>query len=500
MITYAAVRCSNFTRFQALAAQTRHGRGIDVSARSRAVRGGPRGLAASCLPGAEKLEFVPVGDDSDRTDLVAAYRHRKKEAGASERKSAAFAMHLLAIISPEWVHSPERVRKLTKAAHQWAEQSFGKGSVFAVRYDVNERGKGVVDLYVAPVRKQKIGRYKKERIMLAPSAARGDLAEQMGRKRSQQYTALQDSWAKFCATHLDPKIQRGNPKALTGKGHMTPEEFGLQKDIARERKRADQAIEAAGRQERVADEADESRLELIAENDRLRQQNKKAEAEVLAAMQRAEEADARVAQAEAEIKAMRRELRQVRVKVTRAEDARQKAEALAARAEQTAKQATGQLAAVRSELTQANETLDRYEQTSGTTLDALTEARARLKDSETLREKAEKALGNERNRSALWERHSAALWRIAPKLFRRMTPEGKAVAWAERRAKSFDLTGHHLEDLEEGRDELIVSAAVLKAIRPQRFARVWKESKAKRLLKEIGRLARQFLGRGAPAC
>ena len=274
MTTYAAVRCENFTRFQALAAQTRHGRGIDVSARSRAVRSGPRGLAASCLPGSRELEFVPVGDESDRTDLVAAYRHRKKEAGASERKGAAFAMHLLAIVSPEWVRSPEQARKLTRVAHQWAEQSFGKGSVFAVRYDVNERGKGVVDLYVAPVRKQKIGRYKKERIMLAPSAARGDLAEQMGRKRSQQYTALQDSWAEFCAAHLDSEIQRGNPKADTGKGHLSPEEYGLQKDIARERKRANQAIEAAGRQERVADEADESRLELIAENDRLAQQNR----------------------------------------------------------------------------------------------------------------------------------------------------------------------------------------------------------------------------------
>ena len=61
-------------------------------------------------------------------------------------------------------------------------------------------------------------------------------------------------------------------------------------------------------------------------------------------------------------------------------------------------------------------------------------------------------------------------------------------------------TGHDLDNLEEGRDRLIVSAAMLKAGQPRRFARVWKESKAKRLLKEIGRLARQFLGRGAPAC
>ena len=81
-----------------------------------------------------------------------------------------------------------------------------------------------------------------------------------------------------------------------------------------------------------------------------------------------------------------------------------------------------------------------------------------------------------------------------------MTPEGKPLAWTIRRAKSFDLTGHALENLEEGRDRLIVSAAMLKAAQPRRFARVWKESKAKRLLKEIGRLARQFLGRGAPAC
>ena len=49
-----------------------------------------------------------------------------------------------------------------------------------------------------------------------------------------EYSALQTSWAAWCATHLDAKIERGLRRDLTAREHLSPETYGAVMDKARE--------------------------------------------------------------------------------------------------------------------------------------------------------------------------------------------------------------------------------------------------------------------------
>src|SRR5690606_31059828 len=108
----------------------------------------------------------------------------------------------------------------------WAEQAFGKDSVYHARMDFDEKGGGVIDVFVAPVRID--GRSKKPRI--SRHKALKEIQERRGRRMS--YMALQDDWAEWCQLHLDPQILRGRPKVETRAEHLSVEEYYEARRIA----------------------------------------------------------------------------------------------------------------------------------------------------------------------------------------------------------------------------------------------------------------------------
>ncbi|MYI37232.1 MAG: hypothetical protein F4118_12545 [Acidimicrobiaceae bacterium] len=187
----------------------------------------------------DKPETVQVGDTSDHTALVKAWHKRVADAKATPRKNASIGLHLLAIVSDEWLKEGEGVAKqkshLFYQARRWADKTFGPGSLFGARIDLNEQGRSTVDLFVCPVRTQRIGRGRVKKQMVAPTAALADVSVSMGRPSQQSYAALQDSWAAHCTEHLDERIKRGKPKGKKGPIHLSPEDYGREKDKRRGR-------------------------------------------------------------------------------------------------------------------------------------------------------------------------------------------------------------------------------------------------------------------------
>lgn len=161
-------------------------------------------------------------------DLVAAFKAHKKEMGAVERGNAEIGTHLLVVVPPEWIkeggdiHDPNNPNtlKAIAAAKAWAESWQGSGSVFAYRFDLDEKGTGVIDLFTAPVFEQ--GRRNGKTVKtISPSMAKRELVKQTGEKTSG--AAFQTSWAEWAETHLDTRMERGNRKEETGREHVHAE-------------------------------------------------------------------------------------------------------------------------------------------------------------------------------------------------------------------------------------------------------------------------------------
>jgi hypothetical protein len=166
-----------------------------------------------------EAEGYPGVDDP--LSIVKAYKARKKDAGASERKGASVALHAILGVSPEWVaaagdvHDPQnpRNRALFDSAKKFMEERFGPGSVIHTRLDVDEAGAGVVDVIVVPVVEyQQRGKTKRQ------VSANSGLEAAFGRGRN--YRRLQDAWADHCKRTLDPEIKRGRRREETGRDHV----------------------------------------------------------------------------------------------------------------------------------------------------------------------------------------------------------------------------------------------------------------------------------------
>lgn len=163
-------------------------------------------------------------------DYAAAFKAHKNAHGIkTERKGAALGLHLLVGVSPEWLAekgdprdlSNPRVRELIDHARLWAESWMGSDAVWAVRYDTDEAGAGVVDILASPVRENRAGKAKTGKPSISVNKALKELQEAHGERTS--YAAMQTSWADYSRVHLDPALQRGQPES--GRRHLTPEQF-----------------------------------------------------------------------------------------------------------------------------------------------------------------------------------------------------------------------------------------------------------------------------------
>ena len=210
---FASVRCYNVKNIQALASAREHAYRRDENSRERVD--------------ASRTHFNLVSSDygDDGRDVVDCFKQFKAETGIKEQKSASVALHLLCIVSPEWLQEtgdprdPEnpRVKELFRESQKWAEKAFGPGSVIASRLDVDEAGSGVVDVFVCPssVVKQK---NRDDRHVISTRKALKKVQREYKKPRS--FMALQDSFAEYAQEHLDSRLQRGIPKSESQREHV----------------------------------------------------------------------------------------------------------------------------------------------------------------------------------------------------------------------------------------------------------------------------------------
>ncbi len=199
---FASVRVDKIG-VQQLGHQARHARREDSTAQIR--------VRPDAEPG-RSLSYRPYSIAGARVDYVGDYERMKACRGARERKGTQPLLHLLCQVSPSWIqqagqlHDPENPRNqaLFSAANEWSTELFGPGSVLAARLDLDERGGGVVDLFVAPVRRSKTGT-----LFLSSYQVLEEL--RLRRKRRKSYSSLQDDWGEYCAK-LDPSLRRGREK------------------------------------------------------------------------------------------------------------------------------------------------------------------------------------------------------------------------------------------------------------------------------------------------
>jgi hypothetical protein len=139
--------------------------------------------------------------------------------------------HAMITVSPEWVsaaggdpHDQKNPRNqlLLLQAVSWIESWCGENSMYCARIDLDEAGAGVVDIFVAPWRKD--GRARRvERNRISTSKALTELRRK--HKERMSYVAMQTDLADFCRKHIDPDIRRGRPKVETEAEHLEVEEY-----------------------------------------------------------------------------------------------------------------------------------------------------------------------------------------------------------------------------------------------------------------------------------
>ena len=274
-----------------------------------------------------------VGDglENGGADYAAAFREHKRQKGVkSERKGAAIGQHLLVGVSPEWLAETgdprdlnnERVQAVIEQAKAWAESWMGEGAVWAVRYDTDEKGAGVVDILASPVREGRAGRGK-PKPQISINKAKTELQERVGAKNS--YEAMQTHWAEWAQKTLDPSLQRGQPKEETRREHLYPEEFkevlNAAKDFGEFEARAQEMARDLEQQRRALEQ---DRAESEAARDEARRAENQARENQRTAEERAQEAKRDLDAAHTEADAVRQEM--AALEPQRAELARVKAE------------------------------------------------------------------------------------------------------------------------------------------------------------------------------
>ena len=206
-----------------LAAQERHGRGEGATAkRSRRPDAGPRALAYVRDPG--RARRLGGGVDSDQGFAICEARQALiADYGAKPRNGrAVHSVNVQVKVDREWMllggdpHDPDnpRIQQLLETATAWATAKLGchmPECVFAARYDLDETGDSLVDLYVLPLNRTRNGR----RVYFAWNRALANVQAEH-RHAKTNFAALQDSWAEWATEHLGAPFARGEPKRTRG--------------------------------------------------------------------------------------------------------------------------------------------------------------------------------------------------------------------------------------------------------------------------------------------
>lgn len=247
-----------------IASAESHAKREDPVAQSRVVRPSDP-LAWSKASGLTVQKVLEKGQPPQDVvcsplDYVEAFKAHKRKMGAGERKGADLGMEFKAIVSPDWLaetgdprdRKNPRVQQLMIEAARWAESWGGEGAVWAVRYDTDEKGAGVVDLFMSPVREQRHKNGSSKVVISCRKAKEELLATErtLDPEIRTSGAAMQSSWARWCQQTLDPRIERGQPKAETGREHVHADIYSK---IANEARRAALETVEAEKQEMLAE-------------------------------------------------------------------------------------------------------------------------------------------------------------------------------------------------------------------------------------------------------
>jgi len=221
---YCSVRVAHLKNITHIHAMTRHAQRADAISQERLRPGAVIGTALTWTTRIRD-ELDPGFDPSDhdqQRDIFTAYKLHKARLGIGETKNGGVGLHVMTVISERHfaqagnIHDPgnPRLKQFFEESIAWAEDTFGHGSVYMARLDLDEKGTGVVDMFLAPHRID--GRSKKKKV--CGSKVLVEIARKAGLRKS--YTALQTSWATWCQSHIDPAILRGRQVEETGAKHL----------------------------------------------------------------------------------------------------------------------------------------------------------------------------------------------------------------------------------------------------------------------------------------
>lgn len=151
---------------------------------------------------------------------------------ARRRGTCALGLHLQVNVPAELIeeggdlHDPAnpRTHKLFKTTVDWIHKTFGP-ALFALRIDLDETGGGVVDAFLAPLRHlgQKGKHYAQGAggpLWISVNRAMEELTTRFGHRKSENWGAINTSWAAYAREHLDPRLVRGEPKRHSGRKHI----------------------------------------------------------------------------------------------------------------------------------------------------------------------------------------------------------------------------------------------------------------------------------------
>ena len=255
-----------------IASAESHAKRLDPVAKGRVVR------PSEPIAWSKAME-LPSFLGGGPLDYVAAFGAHKRLTKAEERKGAALAMEFKAVVSPDWLAETgdprdaanPRVQQLVAEAKAWAESWGGTGAVWAVRYDTDEKGAGVVDLFMSPVRDQRHKSGKSKKVISCRKAKEELLATERALDASIKTSgaAMQSSWARWCQQKLDARLERGQPKEETGREHVHADLYAKTAEEAR--RAALEAVEVERRQmmAEIEKERQEARREALDEHTRL---------------------------------------------------------------------------------------------------------------------------------------------------------------------------------------------------------------------------------------
>ncbi|HEY8575834.1 MAG TPA: hypothetical protein VIL88_05790 [Devosia sp.] len=221
---FCSVRVVPLKTINHIHAMTRHAQRVDAISQERLREGAVIGTALTWTSRTrDNLDpnFDP-DDHAQQRDVSTAYKMHKARLGIGETKNGGVGLHVMTVISERHfaqvgdVHDPSnpRLKEFFEESIAWAEKTFGSGSVYMARLDLDENGTGVADMFLAPHRTD--GRSGNQKV--CGSKVLVEIARKARLKMS--YTALQTSWATWCQSHIDPSILRGRPVEETGAKHL----------------------------------------------------------------------------------------------------------------------------------------------------------------------------------------------------------------------------------------------------------------------------------------